>query len=109
MTLGDSSQAAIGNPVLAFANAGLHSPRQRSGEIIQLYKEVSTNTVAILEVNIQLKPGDSGGPIVNEQGLLLGLIMANQKSDTSKSYAIASNKIQQTYFKYKGMTLVSNF
>ncbi len=105
MALGDSSQLRIGNRVLAFANPTLNKERQRTGEIIQVYTEVSTNTVAIMEVNIQLKPGDSGGPIVNEQGLLLGLIMANQISDRSRSYAIASNKIQQEYFRYRNSIL----
>ncbi len=108
MSLADSSQAQIGNPVLAIANASFNPHRKQSGEIIQVYREASSNTVAILEVNIRLNPGDSGGPILNQQGLLLGLIMANQKSDTTKSYAIASNKIEEEYHKYKGSTLISS-
>ena len=101
ITLGDSSQIQIGNRVLAFANAGLNPQQEQNGEVIQLYREVPSDTVAILEVNIRLKPGDSGGPILNEQGLLLGLIMANQISDATKSYAIASNKIRREYWKFK--------
>ena len=107
MVLGDSSQVQIGNRVLAFANAGLNPERKKSGEVIQVYTERSSNVPAILEVNIPLKHGDSGGPILNEQGLLLGLIMANQISDASKSYAVASAKIQQEYLRYKGSTLIS--
>ena len=108
VALADSSHVQIGNHVHAFANAELNTQRKYSGEIIQVYRETSSDTVAILAFNIPLKPGDSGGPIVDEQGLLLGLIMANQKSDPSKSYAIASNKIQQEYLKYKGSTLISS-
>ena len=108
VALGDSSRIQVGNRVHAFANAGSNPQREKSGEVIQVYAEKSSNTAAILEVNIRLKPGDSGGPILNEQGLLLGLIMANQISDTTKSYAIASNKIQQEYLRYKGSTLISS-
>ena len=107
ITLGDSSLAKIGNPVLAVANARLNPQRMKSGNIIQVYAENSTQAVTILEMDIPLKEGDSGGPILNEQGLLLGLIMANKLSDHSKSFAIASNKIQEEYFKYKNVTLVS--
>lgn len=105
MALGDSSQVQIGNRVFAFANAALDSQRERSGEVVQVYREASSDAVAILQVNIPLKPGDSGGAIVNEQGLLMGLIMANQISDRSKSYAIAANRIQQEYFQYRNSIL----
>ncbi len=107
ITLGDSSQLQIGNTVLALANSNLNPQRKLRGEIVQLYTEVATNTVAILQVSIPLHPGDSGGPIINEDGLLMGLIMANQISDKTKSYAIASNKIQQEYLKYKNTVLIS--
>ena len=58
-------------------------------------------------MKMTLNHGDSGGPIMNEQGSLLGLIMGNQKSDTTKSYAIASNEIQQEYFKYRNSVLIN--
>jgi S1-C subfamily serine protease len=97
MSLADSSQIEIGNPVLALA-------QKRSGEIIQVYREVATNRVAIMEVNIPLNSGDSGGAIINKDGSLVGLIMANHAEDHGKSYAIASNKIRQEYLKYKSLT-----
>jgi serine protease Do len=88
MSLADSSQIEIGNPVLALA-------QKRTGEIIQVYREAATNKVAIMEVNIPLSSGDSGGAIINEDGSLVGIIMANHAKDHGKSYAIASNKIKE--------------
>ena len=99
---GDSSGVQVGNPVVALAN----SKSTLGGEITSLIKDTPSGNVELLELKLNLKPGDSGGPILNEQGCLLGLIMANRKSDNSKSYAIASNKIQQEYFKYKGSVLI---
>lgn len=108
MALADSSLAQIGNRVRALANAGAGLEAPKDGEIIQIYREAASDKIAILEVNIRLKSGDSGGPIFNEEGLLVGLIMANQISDNSKSFAIASNKIRQEYLKLKGSTLISS-
>lgn len=104
---GDVAAIQIGKKVMALSNAALNAQRQQSGKIIQIYREAASNTVAILEVNIQLNPGDSGGPIVNDQGKLLGIILANQISDRTKSYAITANKIQQEYLKFKDSALIS--
>ncbi len=101
ITLADASQAQAGTPVFGLANAYLNAERRLNGQIIKLFKEEPSNNIGLIEMEMTLHPGDSGGPILNEQGSLVGLIMGNQKSDTTKSYAIASNKIQEEYLKYK--------
>ena len=105
ISLADSSDIQIGNNVIAIANAGFNLQRILGGQIIKVFKESASNNVEVLETNITLKPGDSGGPILNEEGSLLGLIMGKKISDPSKSYAIASSKIQQEYFKYRNSIL----
>lgn len=105
ISLADSSEIQIGNNVIAIANAGFNPQRVKDGQVINVFKATSSNNVELLEMNIPLKPGDSGGPILNEDGSLLGLIMGKQISDPSKSYAIASNMIQQEYFKYRDSIL----
>jgi len=105
VSLADSSEIQTGINVIAFANAGFNPQRILDGQIIKVFKGKSSNSVELLEMNIPLKPGDSGGPVLNEEGSLLGLIMGKQLSDPSKSYAIASNKIQQEYFKYRNSIL----
>jgi len=104
-SLADPSEIQIGSNIIAIANAGFNPQRKLSGQIINIFRETSTNTVELLEMNIPLKPGDSGGPVLNEEGSLLGLIMGKQISDPSKSYAIASTRIQQEYFQYKNSIL----
>lgn len=105
ISLADPSEIQIGINVIAIANAGFNPQRVLGGQVIKLFKETSSRNVEILETNIPLKPGDSGGPILNSQGSLLGLIMGKQISDPSKSYAIASSRIQQEYFKYRNSIL----
>ena len=105
ISLADSSGVRTGINVIAVANAGLNLQRMHDGQVIKVYKEMTTDSVEFLEMNITLKPGDSGGPILNKDGSLLGMIMAKQISDPSKSYAIASNRILQEYFKYRNSVL----
>lgn len=105
LSIGDISQVKIGNPVYALTNARLNEERRRSGQIIEIYRDAHSESIEILQVNIPLKAGDSGGPILDTHGALLGLIMANQKSDTNKSYAIAANSIQKEFFAYKNSVL----
>lgn len=105
LVLADSSELQTGENVIAITNAGLNPQRIKDGQVIRIYSGVTTHTVELLEMNIPLKPGDSGGPILNKEGSLLGLIMGKQISDPGKSYAIASSRIQQEYFNYRNSIL----
>ena len=62
---------------------------------------MSTSTNDFLELDLDLYHGDSGGPILDEQGRLLGMIMAKRESQENSSIAIASNKIHLQYLQYK--------
>ena len=97
----DSSQVQLGEPIIALGNSDLNNQSILGGEITSLLESMSNNTIELLEVNLNLYQGDSGGPILDRQGRLLGLIMGKRKSQDRKSYAIASNKIRQEYLKYK--------
>ena len=100
ITWADSSQAPVGTPIvgLSYADDNQHV---LSGEITNLTNGVDSNNVELIELNLNLIPGDSGGPLLDNQGHLLGMIMGKRMSEDNKSYAIASNKIQQEYLQYK--------
>ena len=99
ITVADSSQAQIGTPIIALTNAddGQHI---LGGAITNMITNDASNSVELFELNLDLVHGDSGGPVLDSQGNLLGLIMAKRNSEDNKSYAIASNKIQQEYSQY---------
>lgn len=97
----DSSLAQIGTPVIALSNAADGGQHILGGSITNLINGVSSNSVELFEINIDLHHGDSGGPLLDDQGNLLGLITAKRLDKDNKSYAIASNKIQQEYLQYK--------
>jgi S1-C subfamily serine protease len=97
----DSSLAHVGTPVIALSNADEAHQHILGGEITNLIDGVSSNNVELFELNLNLYHGDSGGPLLDDQGNLLGLITAKRIDKDNKSYAIASNKIQQEYLQYK--------
>ena len=98
---GDSSQAQIGTPIIALTNADDGQQHILGGEITNLINGTSSNNVELFELNLNLVHGDSGGPLLDSQGNLLGLIMAKKTDEDNKTYAIASNKIQQEYSQYR--------
>jgi serine protease Do len=82
--LGDSSQVAVGQPVVAIGNAGgPGSPlSHESGNVTGLNQTVvasddltgsSERLTGLIQVAANLRPGDSGGPLVNNGGQVVGL------------------------------------
>ncbi|MBF0570300.1 MAG: serine protease [Candidatus Omnitrophica bacterium] len=96
----DSSQAKVGTPIIALSNADDEHQHIMGGEITSLINGMSSNSVEAFELNLTLYHGDSGGPLLDSQGHLLGLVMGKKLDASDKSYAIASNKIQQEYLRY---------
>ena len=105
ISMANPDEIQIGSNVIAIANAGFNPQRVMGGQVVRVFKETSSNNVEVLEMNIPLKPGDSGGPVLNPEGSLLGLIVGKQISDPSKSYAIAASRIQREYFEYRDSIL----
>lgn len=97
----DSSKAEIGQPIIALGNSEFDKQSILGGEITSLIESMSSNSIEMLELNLNLYQGDSGGPILDNQGRLLGLIMGKRTTQDRKSYAIASNKIRQEYLNIK--------
>jgi len=101
ITWADSSLAQVGTSILALSNADDAQQHILGGEITNLINGESLNNVEMFELNLTLFHGDSGGPLLDNQGHLLGLIMGKKNSEDNKSYAIASGKIQKEYMQYQ--------
>jgi len=97
----DSSQAQIGTPIVTLSNDNGDQEHVLSGAITDVINNVDTNNVDAFELNLNLFHGDSGGPVLDDEGRLLGIIMGKKLSEDNKSYAISSSKIQQEYQDYQ--------
>ena len=97
----DSSSVPVGTSILALSYDDGDQQHVLGGAITNLINGTDSNDVEVLELNLNLYHGDSGGPVLDAQGQLLGLIMAKTLSENDKSYAVASNKIQREYEQYQ--------
>lgn len=85
--LGDSSQLAIGDPVVALGNAGgSGSPLTReAGQVVGFGRTInakdeltgsSEQATGLIEFAAPVRAGDSGGPVVNATGQVVGVTTA---------------------------------
>lgn len=82
--IGNSSSVAVGDPVVAMGNAGGGggTPSAVSGNVVALNQTVaasdeltgSTETLdGMIQANAPIRQGDSGGPMVNSAGQVIGM------------------------------------
>ena len=99
VTIGDSSHLAIGTPVLAIGNeAGQGgSPTVAPGVISSLDRTIDATDQSsglneilhgMLQTNADIRPGDSGGPLANAAGQVIGIDTAAGGSTVYSGYAI---------------------
>jgi S1-C subfamily serine protease len=106
VSVGNSAQVKLGTPVVALGNAEGQGgpPRAAAGIINSLSKTISptdestgaTETLHnMLQTNADVVSGDSGGPLANGAGQVVGMTTANASSSQSASsvlgYAIPIN------------------
>ncbi|MBV8194477.1 MAG: trypsin-like peptidase domain-containing protein [Candidatus Dormibacteraeota bacterium] len=107
VTLGDSSAISVGDPVTAIGNALGQggTPTVTSGSITGLGETISVDNETggtetlnnLIEMNAQIQPGDSGGPLINSQGKVVGMDTAAEVStprrnaQSTAGYAIPIN------------------
>jgi len=77
LTLGDSSKAQVGDPVLAIGNPFDLERTLTTGVISALQRQITApNGFAIdnvLQTDAPINPGNSGGPLLNAQGQVIGI------------------------------------
>jgi S1-C subfamily serine protease len=77
LTLGDSSKAEVGDPVLAIGNPFGLDRTLTTGVISALQREITAPngfTISnVLQTDAPINPGNSGGPLLNEAGEVIGI------------------------------------
>ncbi len=101
----DSNSAQLGETIINIGSSNLLKETISEGIIIGLgtsaaKKNQKQTDIEMIEINMNLYKGDSGGPVFNKEGELLGMIVAKNRLEDRVSYAIASNKIKVLYLDY---------
>jgi len=103
-TIGDSSTATVGEPIVAIGNAGGTggTPAAAGGSITGLNQSVTASNdlngtqeqlTGAIGVNADVQPGDSGGSLVNSAGQVVGIDTAGS-SGSSFDFAGQSSDAQ---------------
>jgi S1-C subfamily serine protease len=97
LTLGDSGKLQIGEPVIAIGNPlglefsasnGIISYVNRSG--------VNGNPADYIQTTAALNPGNSGGPLINSKGEVIGINSFKISNGESLGFALGSDYIKTT-------------
>ncbi len=96
--IGDSNEIRLGDEIATIGNSDLLKESITGGQVIGLGTSRSKKTKGqtdhdLIQTSFNVYKGDSGGPLFDKQGRLIGLMTAKQNSVDHSSFAIPSNKI----------------
>ena len=104
--IGDSSTLNVGDAVIAVGNAGGvgGAPTVGSGAVTNLDQQITASDpngsnaeqlTGLIEINAPLQPGESGGPLYNASGRVVGMntagAAARRRAASTANYAIPIN------------------
>lgn len=100
----DSNQIHLGDEIINIGHSELLKETISGGRIIGIgtshLTENGPETIEMIKINMNLYKGDSGGPVLDKQGRLVGMIVAKQLHADKVTYAIPSNKIKKLYLDF---------
>jgi S1-C subfamily serine protease len=99
VSVGDSSTAAVGQSVTAVGNAGGRggAPSVAAGQVTGVGKAITAtddsganpeHLKGLIQTNAKIRPGDSGGPLLNAAGQVIGMDTAGSSGKGSQGFAI---------------------
>ncbi len=95
LEIGDSDDVQIGEKVIAIGNP-LGLQFSVSEGIVSAINRVGTNGFsAYIQTDAALNPGNSGGPLINKQGEVIGINNFKVGSSESLGFALESNYIKE--------------
>ncbi len=98
LPFGDSSKVAQADEVYAVGNPYGFQMSVTKGIVSATKREIKQGNQVILQEAIQtdaaLNPGNSGGPLLNTEGELIGIVTGGHRYAEGMGFAIPSNRIQ---------------
>ena len=93
--LGSSNDLQVGEWVAAFGNPYGHGHTMTKGIISALGREIDElNRFPFLQTDASINPGNSGGPLVNSQGLVIGVNTAIDARAQGIGFAIPIDNVK---------------
>ncbi len=93
--LGDSDDVQVGEKVIAIGNPLGLQFSVSEGIVSATDREGSNGLEAYIQTDAALNPGNSGGPLINKQGEVIGINNFKVGSSESLGFALESNYIKE--------------
>lgn len=109
LLLADSRNVKLGQRVftLGFPKVNIQGeePKFTDGSVSGLYGPQDDS--AYFQISVPLQPGNSGGPLVNSAGEVVGIIVAKLRGGENVNYAIKSSRARLLFDDVPGLQLAS--
>ena len=94
--LGSSKELEVGEWVAAFGNPYGHAHTMTKGIVSAIGREIAElNRFPFIQTDASINPGNSGGPLVNTQGLVIGVNTAIDARAQGIGFAIPIDNVKQ--------------
>jgi len=93
--LGDSDDIQIGEKVIAIGNPLGLQFSVSEGIVSAINREGTNGIEAYIQTDAALNPGNSGGPLINKQGKVIGINNFKIGGGESLGFALESNYIKE--------------
>ena len=95
LTLGDSDNVDVGEKVIAIGNPYGLQFSATVGSISQIHREGPNGLDVYLQIDAAVNPGNSGGPVIDKNGKVIGMVNFKVKGAEGLGFALESNFIKQ--------------
>ena len=95
MELSDSNEVQVGEKVIAIGNPLGLQFSVTEGIVSNLHMKGTNNLDAYIQTDAALNPGNSGGPLINKQGEVIGMNNFKIGGSEGLGFALESNYIKQ--------------
>jgi len=96
-----ASHIENGQAIIVIRHSDTDKLSVMAGHIKNIIRDRHGQSIDFLELDLTLRHGDSGEPILDAQGRLLGMVMARRESRPDTIIAIAATKIRRQYLQYE--------
>ena len=103
----DSDQIHLGEEIITIGHSELLKEAISGGKIIGIGVQSGKNLhstegeeTKLIQINVNVYKGDSGGPIFDRKGNFVGLMVAGQMKADRSSFAIPANQIREQSKKF---------
>jgi len=95
LELGNSNNVKVGEKVIAIGNPLGLSFSASEGIVSATDREGSNNLPYYIQTDVALNPGNSGGPLINTQGKVIGINNFKVSGGENLGFALESNYIKE--------------